>query len=260
MTTNALLRHDADGIATLTLNRPDKFNALSGDLIAALETEVAGLADDRSARVVVIAANGRAFCAGHDLGELRALSDVSAAQRMFERTARLMLDLTRLPQPVIARVHGLTAAAGCQLVAQCDLALAAAEARFATSGISLGLFCSTPGVPLARNLPRKMAMEMLLTGDFVDAETALDLGLVNRVAPGAELDDMVGEFASKLLAKSPAAIAMGKQAFYRQIDQDLGSAYEGAARAMAENLLTEDAQAGIAAFTEKRPMPRWTGR
>lgn len=254
-----LIRSDTNGIATVTLNRGDKFNALSDDLLDALQAEIDALAADRSVRVVVVAGTGRAFCAGHDLGEMREKNSLEAYQDLFGRCAQVMLGLTRLPQPVIARVHGLATAAGCQLVAQCDLAIAAEGAKFAVSGINVGLFCSTPGVALARNLPRKTALEMLFTGDFVDARTALELGLVNRVVPAEELDDAVAELTDKILAKSPLALRLGKQAFYRQIEQDLADAYDIAARAMADNAYSEDTRAGIDAFIDKRPMPDWKG-
>ena len=183
-----LLRDDRDGIATLTLNRPDKFNALSTELMGAIQDQLDALAEDRSIKVVVIAANGRAFCAGHDLQEMKAMDGRAPLDTLFKQCSRMMTSLTRIPQPVIARVHGVAAAAGCQLVAQCDLAVAAEGVRFSTSGINLGLFCSTPMVAVTRNLPRKQALELLFTGDFIDAETARQYGLVNRVVPADRLD------------------------------------------------------------------------
>jgi len=255
-----LLRQNSGGVATLTLNRPDKFNALSIGLMTAVQDELDAVATDKSVRVVVLAGNGKAFCAGHDLKEMRQDSGRAAIKALFEQCSRMMLTLTRIPQPVIARVHGIAAAAGCQLVAQCDLAVAVEEARFATSGIKVGLFCNTPMVALTRNLPRKQAMEMLLTGEFIDAPTALSYGLVNRVVPAAELDDAVAELAERVATKSPASIALGKELFYRQLEAGLEAAYDLASETMACNMVTEDAQAGIDAFNEKRPMPPWKGR
>ncbi|MGF1639747.1 MAG: enoyl-CoA hydratase [Rhodospirillales bacterium] len=255
-----LLRNDADGIATLTLNRPDKFNALSVALLTALQRELDAIADDRSVRVVVLAGNGRAFCAGHDLKEMRDNPGRQAIEALFAQCSRVMLALTRLPQPVIARVHAVATAAGCQLVATCDLAVAAEEARFAVSGVNLGLFCSTPMVALTRNLPRKQAMEMLLTGDFIDAPTALHYGLVNRVVPGDRLDAAVADLAARIGAKSPAAISFGKQLFYKQLEEGMEAAYQFAGETMTCNMMTDDAQQGIDAFIAKRPPPAWTGR
>jgi enoyl-CoA hydratase/carnithine racemase len=251
-----LLRDDAGGIATLTLNRPDQYNALSATLLAALQSAVHDLARDGSVRVVVIAGAGKAFCAGHDLKEIRERADPVFAQEAFERCQAVMIGLTQLPQPVIARVHGPAYAAGCQLVAQCDLAVAVADARFATSGVNFGVFCSTPGVPLARNVSRKRAMEMLLTGEPIDAATALAWGLVNRVVPADRLDAEVQALARSILGKSRAVIAAGKKIFYQQAGDDLDRAYRVATAAMVENVGTEDGQEGIAAFVEKRK-PRW---
>ncbi len=255
-----LLRDDADGVATLTLNRPNAFNALSGALLDALLAETAALKEDTSVRVVVLAGAGKAFCAGHDLKEMRADSSEPAMQALFAKCADVMLGLVRLPQPVIARVHGIATAAGCQLVAMCDLAVAAEEARFATSGIKVGLFCSTPAVALSRNLSRKQALEMLLTGDFIDAATALAHGLVNRVVAADALDGAVTDLAERIASRSPASIAMGKKLFYEQLDKGLEDAYRLAARTMACNMQTEDAQDGIDAFIAKEPMPKWKGR
>ncbi len=255
-----LLRHDAGGIATLTLNRPDKFNALSIGLLTAIQDELDAIAADDTIRVVVLAGNGRAFCAGHDLKEMRRNDSREATRALFEQCSRMMLAITRIPQPVIARVHGIATAAGCQLVAQCDLAVAVDEARFATSGIKVGLFCSTPMIAVTRNLPRKQAMEMLLTGEFIDAPTALSYGLINRVVPAAELDEAVADLADKVATKSAASIAMGKQLFYRQLEAGLEEAYALAGETMTCNMMTEDAQDGIDAFNEKRPMPPWKGR
>ncbi|MGH6946005.1 MAG: enoyl-CoA hydratase [Kiloniellales bacterium] len=252
-----LLRQDRDGVATLTLNRPKSLNALSEALLAALAETLHGLAEDTDARVVVIAGAGRAFSAGHDLGEmLGRKGDQDYFEELFKRCSAIMSGLLHLPQPVIAKVHGIATAAGCQLVAACDLAVAAESARFATSGINAGLFCMTPGVAVARNLGRKQAFEMLFTGDFVDARTAQSLGLVNRVVPDQQLDAEVEKLCGALLSKSSAALAAGKRVFYRQIEMGLEGAYELAAREMACNMLFEDAEEGIGAFLEKRK-PAW---
>lgn len=254
-----LLRTDRQGVTTLTLNRPQQFNALSSALLAELQAAVDDIVRDTSVRVVIFAGAGKAFCAGHDLKELRARNDREFTKEMFERCSRVMLSLTRLPQPVIARVHGFAFAAGCQLVAQCDLAVASSNAQFATSGVKFGLFCSTPGVALARNVSRKHAMEMLLTGEPIDAPTALSRGLVNRVVAPEELDAEVGRFAQSILAKTPVAVAAGKKIFYRQIDAELDRAYDLASEAMVCNMMTEDAIEGIDAFTQKRA-PQWKGK
>jgi enoyl-CoA hydratase/carnithine racemase len=252
-----LRRDDRDGIATLTLNRPGKFNALSAGLIEALQDTLDAIARDHSVRVVVLAGEGRAFCAGHDLAEMSADPGYEASKALFDQCARVMLTLTRIPQPVIARVHGIATAAGCQLVAMCDLAVASTQARFATSGINVGLFCSTPMVAVTRNLGRKQAMEMLLTGDFMDAETALAQGLVNRVAQPEDLDGAVAALAEKITAKSAASIAFGKRLFHRQLESGLEEAYAMAAETMARNMTCQDTRAGIEAFTAKQPMPPW---
>ena len=254
-----LLRHDADGIATLTLNRPQHYNALSSALLIEMQAAIGALARDASVRVVVIAGAGKAFCAGHDLKEMRAHHDHKFIKDVFQRCSHLMLSLTRMPQPVIARAHGIVAAAGCQLVAQCDLAVAASDARFATSGINVWLFCATPSVPLSRNIPRKQAMEMLMTGDFIDAQTALAYGLVNRVVPPQELDAEIHKLALSIIAKTPVAVAAGKKLFYEQLDAGLERAYELASEAMVCNMMTEDAAEGIDAFMQKRK-PQWKGK
>jgi enoyl-CoA hydratase/carnithine racemase len=256
---DVLLREDAGGVATLTLNRPDQYNALSAALLAALESAVHDVANDESVRVVVIAGAGKAFCAGHDLKEIHEHAEPGFAKDVFERCRQLMTALTRLPQPVIARVHGPAYAAGCQLVAQCDLAVAATEARFATSGVNYGVFCSTPGVPLSRNIPRKLAMEMLLTGDPIDAATAAARGLVNCVVPAKELDAEVQRLAQSILAKSPDVVAAGKKVFYEQAEKAMDQAYREATAAMVECVRSEDGKEGIAAFAEKRK-PKWKGK
>ncbi len=247
-----LLRHDRDGVVTLTLNRPAQFNALSTELLDALQAALEKVGADGTARVLVIAGAGRAFCAGHDLKQMRANHDKAYMQRLFRQCGRIMTLLTELPQPVIARVHGVATAAGCQLVASCDLAVAAEAAKFAVSGINVGLFCSTPAVALARNMGRKPALEMLLTGDFIAADEAQRRGLVNRVVPLEQLDEEVKKLADSICAKSPAAIAMGKQLFYRQIEMGLAGAYQLAAETMACNMMTEAAVAGIDGFMAKR--------
>jgi enoyl-CoA hydratase/carnithine racemase len=252
-----LLRDDRDGVATLTLNRPDKFNALSTELMAALQDQLDALMDDPSVKVVVIAANGRAFCAGHDLQEMKAMKGRAPLEALFKQCSRMMVSLTRIPQPVIARVHGVATAAGCQLVAQCDLAVAADGVRFATSGINLGLFCATPMVAVTRNLPRKQALEMLYTGDFIGAETARQYGLVNRVVSPEFLDRAVDDLAQAIAAKSPRAMQAGKELFYKQIEGGLEAAYELATETIVQNMLHPDAQGGVEAFLEKQPMPHW---
>jgi enoyl-CoA hydratase/carnithine racemase len=254
-----LLRADADGVATLTLNRPAQFNSLSAALLVEMQGAIDELANDTSVRVVVIGGVGKAFCAGHDLKELRARRDRRFVQDVFERFSRVMVSLTRLPQPVIARVHGPAFAGGCQLVAQCDLAVASTAATFATSGIHYGLFCNTPGVSVARNVSRKRALEMLLTGDAIDAETALKFGLVNRVASPERLDDEIATLTRSILDKTPVAVSAGKRLFYRQLEADLEGAYRLATEAMVENMMTEDAAEGIDAFTAKR-RPVWKNK
>ena len=255
-----LLRNDKDGIATLTLNRGDKFNALSLELINAAQEGLDAIARDKTVRVVVIAAAGKAFCAGHDLAEMRADPGPEAMKELFQKCSRMMVTLTKIPQPVIARVHGTATAAGCQLVAQCDLAVAVEDATFATSGINVGLFCSTPMVAVTRNLPRKQAMEMLMTGEFIDAETARQYGLVNRVVPVQKLDEAVFELARCIAGKSPMAITRGKELFYKQLGDDIEAAYEYSAKVITANMQDADARAGIDAFIEKKSMPDWQDR
>ena len=247
---------DARGVVTLTLNRPQAFNALSEGVLAALQAELDAVAANEEARALVLAASGKAFCAGHDLREMRAAPSREYYQGLFARCSRVMLSLRRLPIPVIARVQGIATAAGCQLVAQCDLAVASRAARFAVSGVGLGLFCSTPGVPLARNVRLKEAFEMLVTGEFIDADQALARGLINRVAPPEELDAAVERLVASILAKPRIAIALGKELFYRQVELGIEAAYEAAGQTMACNMMEEAALEGVQAFIEKRP-PRW---
>lgn len=247
-----LVREDRDGIAMLTLNRPLQFNALSADLLAELLSVIEAIGADPSVRVVVIGGAGRAFCAGHDLREMRGNPDLEFQRSLFRLCSRVMLALVALPQPVIARVQGIATAAGCQLVASCDLAIAADDARFAVSGINLGLFCGTPSVALARNVSRKKAFEMLMTGDFIDAPMALAQGLVNRIVPAAELDAEVEALARSIAAKSPAAVAGGKRLFYRQVEMGLDAAYQLASESMACNMMDEATRQGIDAFINRR--------
>ena len=251
-----LLREDRGGIVRLTLNRPRKYNALSEAMIDALQAALDDIGADPSARVVVLAGNGRAFCAGHYLNEMRATPDEGYYCALFDKCSRMMLTLARIPQPVIARVHGIATAAGCQLVAACDMAVAAEDARFATSGIKQGLFCSTPAVALSRAVGRKAAFEMLFTGEFVDAETAKAYGLINHVVPAAELDDAVQALAERVIANPASTVALGKQMFYAQLEKGIGDAYAYAARVMARNMMDPDAGEGIDAFLEKRK-PAW---
>jgi enoyl-CoA hydratase/carnithine racemase len=255
-----VLRADEGGVVTLTLNRGERFNPLSREMIAALQAELDAVAGDPDARVVVLAAEGRGFSAGHDLKEMRAHVGDDAWQRgLFDACNRMMVSLTQLPQPVIARVHGIATAAGCQLVAACDLAVASEEARFATPGVKIGLFCSTPMVPVSRAVGRKRALELLLTGEPIDARTALEWGLVNRVVPAADLDAAVAELVDRVAASSPFVVALGKEAFYAQVDLDEHRAYDLTKAVMAMNATAADAQEGFCAFLEKRS-PTWTGR
>ena len=255
-----VLRRDDGGVVTLTLNRGERFNPLSSAMVAALERELDAVGADRNARVVVLAGAGRGFCAGHDLKELRAHSDDGPwQQKLFADCSRMMVKMTQIPQPIIARVHGIATAAGCQLVSMCDLAVASDEARFALPGVNVGIFCSTPAVGVARNIGRKRSMEMLLTGELFDAQTALGWGLVNRVVPAASLDAEIARFASIILARSGKVVATGKRVFYRQIDQPLEGAYATTSDSMASCMLEPDAAEGIDAFVEKRPA-RWPER
>jgi enoyl-CoA hydratase/carnithine racemase len=254
-----VLRQDEKGVVTLTLNRPEQFNSMSQALMSELQAELDRIAADAGARVVVLAGAGKAFCAGHDLKEMRSNPAKAFQKALFQQCSELMLTLVRMPQPVIARVHGIATAAGCQLVSMCDLAVASDNSRFAVSGVNLGLFCSTPSVGLARNLGRKQAMEMLLTGDFIDAQAALARGLLNRVVPLEQLDEEIRKLTDSILAKTPVAIKTGKQMFYRQLEMGLEAAYGLASETMACNMMAEDAQEGIDAFVAKRK-PQWKGR
>jgi len=251
-----LLREDSDGVARLTLNRPRQYNALSLGLMAAVQAELDAVRDDPGVKVVVIAGAGPGFCAGHDLKELRANAHRAFYEQTFAACSHLMQSIVTLPKPVIGRVHGIATAAGCQLVATCDLAVADTEARFATPGVNIGLFCSTPMVALSRNVGRKAAMEMLLLGDMVPAARAVELGLINRAVPGDELDAAVAAMAAQIIAKSPLTLAIGKEAFYRQVELGLADAYDFASETMTRNMLARDAAEGIDAFIEKRK-PVW---
>ena len=251
-----LLRSDAGGVATLTLNRPEARNALSMTLMNALQDQLDAIREDPTVRVVILQGAGPAFCAGHDLKEMRADPSRAATEAVFRTCARLMLSLTRLPQPVIARVHGIATAAGCQLVATCDLAICAETARFATPGVQIGLFCSTPMVALSRAVSRKAALEMLLVGEPIDAGEALRIGLVNRVVPEAALDAAIDALADRIAGKARRVLAIGKEAFGRQIEMGLEDAYGYTAEVMTRNMMMADAQEGIDAFLGKRP-PRW---
>jgi enoyl-CoA hydratase/carnithine racemase len=248
-----LRSQDARGAVTLTLNRPHAFNALSEAMLAALQHEFDAIGEDESARVVVLAAEGKAFCAGHDLKEMRGKPSLEYYERLFSQCSEMMLGIQRLPVPVIARVQGVATAAGCQLVAMCDLAVAASTAKFAVSGVNLGLFCSAPGVALSRNVLRKAAFEMLVTGEFVSAEEAKMRGLINRVVEPEQLDAEVEKLVAAIIAKPRVAVAMGKEFFYRQIELGIASAYEAAAQTMACNMMDEAALEGVQAFIDKRP-------
>ena len=254
-----VLREDYNGVTTLTLNRPKQFNALSQAVLSALQNELDAIAQDASIRVVVLAAAGKAFCAGHDLKEMRSHTDQAFHSALFAQCSCVMLTINHMPQPVIAKVQGLATAAGCQLVAACDLAVAADSAQFATSGIRVGLFCSTPAVAVSRNLSRKKALEILLTGEFIDAHTARQEGLINRVVPAEQLDAAVQQLIDAIVAKSPTAVASGKRMFYQQLEMGMAEAYDYAAEIMACDMLNEDAGEGIDAFLQKR-QPVWRGR
>ncbi len=250
------LMRDARGVVTLTLNRPGQFNALSEALMAELQRALDAIALDESVRVVVLAAAGKAFCAGHDLKEMRAAPSTEYYQKLFQQCGKLMLSLQKLPVPVVARVQGTATAAGCQLVATCDLAVAASSAKFAVSGVNLGLFCSTPAVALSRNLGRKAAFEMLVTGDFISADQALHEGLINRVVAPEALDAEVERLVASIVAKPRVAVALGKALFYRQLETGIAAAYADAAQTMACNMMDDCALEGVQAFIDKRP-PSW---
>ena len=254
-----LLRADDAGVTTLTLNRPEKYNSLSDEMIAALQRELDDIAANDSIHVVVIAASGKGFCAGHDLKEMKPPQDEARYQDLFQRCSRMMMTINQMPQVVVARVQGIATAAGCQLVGACDLAVAAESARFATSGINVGLFCSTPSVAVSRNFACKKAFELLITGEFIDAHTALEWGLINRVAPDAELDTVLQDLLSAITSKSSVAVRTGKQMFYKQLEKGMEDAYEYAGIIMTGNMMAEDAREGIEAFTQKRA-PVWKGR
>ena len=252
-----LLREDRpDGRTTLVLNRPAQFNSLSNAMLETLLAELQSIAADKTVRVVVLQGAGKAFCAGHDLKEMRSNHDKVFMQALFKLCAKVMLTIQEMPQPVIARIHGIATAAGCQLVSMCDLAVAADVAKFAVSGINVGLFCSTPAVGLARNMGRKEALEMLLTGEFIDAGEAQRRGLVNRVVALGDLDEAVEHLVQSILAKSPVAVATGKQMFYKQLEMGIEAAYQYAGEVMACNMMAGDAAEGIDAFIEKRK-PVW---
>ena len=253
---SVLLRADSEGVALLTLNRPRQYNALSAALLEALHGELDAIAADKAIRVVMITGAGQAFCSGHDLKEMRALANLEQVEGLFSRCSAMMQKLVALPQPTIAVVNGIATAAGCQLVAQCDLAVASEHARFAASGINLALFCSTPAVPLSRNLSRKRAAEMLFTGEFIEANVALDWGLVNRVSPPERLLETAHELANALVAKPREVLALGKALFYRQLEANLAGAYEDASRTIARNMGADAAREGVDAFFAKRS-PRW---
>ncbi len=251
-----LLREDRDGICTLTMNRPQQMNLLTSQMLSALQKEFDLLRDDRKTRVVILAAAGKGFCAGHDLKEIRELKAQPKISELFAQCSRMMQTITALPQPVIARVQGAAAAAGCQLVAQCDLAVASEAAKFTTPGVTWGFFCSTPGVAVGRNLLRKRAMEMLLTGDLVDARKALEWGLVNRVVAPDDLNQAVLELAAKIAEKPPATVAAGKRAFYQQMDLGVQQAYDLASQVISSSFAHEEGREGMEAFIEKRPPPK----
>jgi len=251
-----LLREESGGICTLTMNRPAQMNLLTGEMLAALQSAFDSLREDSKIRVVVLAAEGKGFCAGHDLKEIRALKDLPKIEQLFGQCSRMMQTITALPQPVIARVQGAAAAAGCQLVAQCDLAVASEAARFTTPGVTWGFFCSTPGVAVGRNISRKRAMEMLLTGELIDARKALDWGLVNRVVPADVLENETLQLAAQIAAKPPATTAAGKRAFYQQMDLGSARAYDLASQVISSSFAHAEGRAGMDAFIDKRPPPK----
>jgi enoyl-CoA hydratase/carnithine racemase len=251
-----LLREDRDGVCTLTLNRPQQMNLLTGEMLTALQQQFDAVKNDRTVRVVVLAATGKGFSAGHDLKEIKALKELPKIEALFGQCSRMMQTIPLLPQPVIAKVQGAAAAAGCQLVAQCDLAVAADGVKFVTSGVTWGFFCSTPGVAIGRNLQRKHAMEMLLTGEPISAQRAMEWGLVNKVVPAEQLDAEVLKLAQTIASKPPATVAAGKRAFYQQMDLGLEQAYALASGVIAASFAHEEGRAGMDAFIEKRPPPK----
>ena len=251
-----LLRDDRDGIATLTMNRPQQMNLLTSEMLAALLDAFDSIQKNPGIRVVVLAATGKGFCAGHDLKEIRALKELPKIEQLFGRCSRMMQTITALSQPVIARVQGAAAAAGCQLVAQCDLAVASEAARFTTPGVTWGFFCSTPGVAVGRNISRKRAMEMLLTGDLIDAHQALEWGLVNRVVAAASLEEETLKLARQIAEKPPATTAAGKRAFYQQMDLGIARAYDLASQVISSSFAHAEGRAGMDAFIDKRPPPK----
>jgi len=251
-----LLREEREGICTLTMNRPEQMNLLTSEMLSALQSSLEKIAHQPSIRVVVLAAAGKGFCGGHDLKEIRTLKEQPRIAALFAQCSRMMQAITALPQPVIARVQGAAAAAGCQLVAQCDLAVASEAAKFTTPGVTWGFFCSTPGVAVGRNLLRKRAMEMLLTGDLVDAHKALEWGLVNRVVPAASLNEETVKLARQIAEKPPATVAAGKRAFYQQMDLGAEKAYELASQVIASSFAHAEGREGMDAFIEKRPPPK----
>ena len=253
-----VLRHDDDrGVCTLTLNRPAAFNALSEEMLTALQSELDNLSKSQKLRVLVIAAAGKAFCAGHDLRQMRAEPSMDYYQKLFSQCGKMMLSIQKLQVPVIAKVQGIATAAGCQLVAQCDLAVASSEAKFAVSGVNLGLFCATPSVALSRNVSRKAAFEMLVTGDFLSAQDALKQGLINQIAEPEALDACLESLLAKILSKPQVALAMGKELFYMQLETGIEKAYEYASQTMACNMMDNSALEGVQAFIEKRK-PNWS--
>ena len=254
-----LLRHNARDIAWLTLNRPKAYNALSGDLMSELISSLNSIANERDIKVVVIKGAGKGFCAGHDLQEMKVNNNETFLENFFAQCCVLMQAIVNLPQPVIAQVHGTAAAAGCQLVASCDLAFADDNATFATPGVNIGLFCSTPMVAVSRKINRKKMMEMLLLGDKIDSKTAVEHGLINRRVPGKLLNEAVSEIANKIASKSPLTLKIGKEAFYKQLEMPLSEAYEYTSKVMIQNMQARDAEEGISAFIEKR-LPVWTGK
>ena len=251
-----VLREDRDGICTLTLNRPGQMNLLTSDMLSALQKEFDQLKNDSKTRVVILAATGKGFSAGHDLKEIKALKELPKIEQLFAQCSRMMQTITVLPQPVIARVQGAAAAAGCQLVAQCDLAVAADTAKFVTSGVTWGFFCSTPGVAIGRNLQRKHAMEMLLTGDPIDAHRAMEWGLVNKVVAADQLETETWNLAKKIAEKPPATVAAGKRGFYQQMDLNLAKAYDLASGVISSSFAHPEGKAGMDAFIDKKPPPK----